>query len=33
MAITFCILDTEGPAIMGLYTATELNLTKFNLKI
>ena len=33
IAITFCIIDTEGPAIMGLYTATELNLTKFNLKI
>ena len=31
IAITFCIIDTEGPTIMGLYTVTKLNLTKFNL--
>ena len=30
---TFYVTDTSGPAIMGLHTATELNLLKFNLEV
>ena len=30
---TFYITDTKGSAIMGLYTATKLDLLKFNLKM
>ena len=30
---TFYVTDTSGPAIIGLHTATQLNLVKFNLKV
>ena len=29
---TFYVTDTSGPAIIGLHTATQLNLVKFNLE-
>ena len=30
---TFYVTDTSGPAIIGLHTATQLNLVKFNLEV